>query len=62
MWLESIGVASGCGCKEINKYHHIIPSYFSCTCICFFCSNNPTFCSFFLMFFVLVYIYGSKEV
>ena len=54
MWLESIGVASGCGCKEINKYPHIIPNYFSCTCICFF--------AYFLKCFSFLYIYGSKEV
>ena len=49
VWMESIGVASGCGCKEMYKFPHITYPYFSC--ICFFCSSIPTFCSFKKMFF-----------
>ena len=30
MWVESMGVASGCGCKEVYRFLHITRS--SCTC------------------------------
>ena len=38
MWVESMGVASGCGCKEV------IPTPIVSV---LFCSSIPTFCSFF---------------
>ena len=41
--MESMGVASGCSCKEVYRYPHITYSYSSC--ICSFCSSIPTFCS-----------------
>ena len=50
MWL--VGVASGCGCKEVYRFPHITYPYSSC--ICSFCSSIPTFCSFKKMFFILV--------
>ena len=37
VWLEYMGVASGCGCKEVYRF----PIYIS-FCI-FFCSSIPTF-------------------
>ena len=40
--VESMGVASGCGCKEYIFPHTTYP-YSSC--ICSFCSSIPTFCS-----------------
>ena len=40
--VESMGVASGCGCKEYRFPHTTYP-YSSC--ICSFCSSIPTFCS-----------------
>ena len=42
--VESMGVATGCGCKEVYRFPHITYPYSSC--ICFFCSSIPTFCSF----------------
>ena len=39
-----MGVASGCGFKEIYRFPHTTYPYSSC--ICFFCSSIPTFCSF----------------
>ena len=39
MWVESMGVASGCGCKEV----YIFPYPYS-SCICSFCRSIPTFC------------------
>ena len=35
VWVESMGVASGCGCKEVYKFPHITS--------CIFCSSIPTF-------------------
>ena len=47
VWLEYMGVASGCGCKEVYRF----PIYIS-FCI-FFLQQHPNFCSFKKMFFVL---------
>ena len=52
MWVESMGVASRCGCKDVNRLPHITYPYSSC--ICFFFSSIPTFCSFKKMFSILV--------
>ena len=30
MWVESMGVASGCGCKAVYRYPHITYPYSSC--------------------------------
>ena len=42
--MESMGVASGCGCKELYRFHHIylIPTPLVSA---LFCSSIPTFCS-----------------
>ena len=32
MWVESMGVASGCGCKEVYRFPHITYPYSSCIC------------------------------
>ena len=42
VWVESMGVTSGCGCKEVYRFPHIIYPYSS-----LFCSSIPTFCSLF---------------
>ena len=39
-----MGVATGCGCKEVYRFPHTTYPYSSC--ICSFCSSIPTFCSF----------------
>ena len=49
-----MGVATGCGCKEVYRFPHTTYTYSSC--ICSFYSRIPTFCSFKKMFFVLVII------
>ena len=41
--MKYMGVATGCGCKEVYRLVSVL-----------FYSSIPTFCSFFLMFFVLV--------
>ena len=30
VWVESMGVASGCGCKEVYRFPHITYPYSSC--------------------------------
>ena len=53
-----MGVASGCGCKEVHVYIYnyidflilLIPTPLVSV---LFCSSIPTFCSFLKMFFVL---------
>ena len=32
MWVDSMGVASGCGCKEVYRFPHITYPYSSCIC------------------------------
>ena len=57
VWVESMGVASGCGCKEVYRFSHITYPYSPLVSV-LFCSSIPTFCSLFncKMFFVLVII------
>ena len=40
-----MGVASGCGCKEVYRYPHITPLV-SALVSALFCNCIPTFCSF----------------
>ena len=52
MWVESMGVATGCGCKEVYRFLHInIPTPLVSV---LFWGSIPTFCSFKKMFFILV--------
>ena len=39
-----MGVASGCGCKEVYRFPHITYPYSLVSVL--FCSSIPTFCSF----------------
>ena len=41
VWVESMGVASGCGCKEVYRFPHITYPYSSC--ICSFLQQHPYF-------------------
>ena len=43
-----MGVATGCGCKEVYRFPQTTYPYSSC--ICSFYSSIPTFCSFKKMF------------
>ena len=40
MWVKSMGVSSGCGCKEVYRFPHTTPLV-----SVLFCSSIP-FCSF----------------
>ena len=46
MRVESMGVASGCGCKEVYRFPHITYSYSSCICS-FFAASSLLFVHFF---------------
>ena len=48
VWVESMGVASGCGCKKVYRFPYMTYPYSSCICI--FCSNIPTFVHFLYVF------------
>ena len=47
-----MGVATGCGCKEVYRFPHTTYPYSSC--ICTFFKQHPYFFSFLKIFFVLV--------
>ena len=51
MWVESMGVASGCGCKEVYRFPHITP------CICSFLQQHPYFLFNFLKCFSFLFQY-----
>ena len=48
-----MGVATGCGCKEVYRFPHTTYPYSSCICS-FFLQQHPTFCSFKKKLFALV--------
>ena len=57
-------MSSGFGCKEVYRFPHITYPYSSC--ICSFCSNIPTFCSFLFIHVYTIYtqqnyIYTRKK-
>ena len=52
MWLESMGVATGCGCKEVYRFPHTTYPYSSCICSFFAAASLLFFVK--KIFFVLV--------
>ena len=52
-WVECMGVASGCGCKEVYHYIDFVILLIHTPLVSvFFCSSIPTFCSY-AFFYVL---------
>ena len=51
-WVESMGVATGCGCKKVYRFPHTTYPYSSC--ICSFLQQHPYFFFFFFNVFVLL--------
>ena len=49
-WVESMGVATGCGCKEVYRFPHTTYPYSSC--ICSFLQQHPYFL---FIFFISYY-------
>ena len=41
--VESMGVATGCGCKEVYRFPHTTYPYSSCIYICSFLQQHPYF-------------------
>ena len=41
VWVKYMGVATGCGCKEVYRFSHITYPYSSC--ICSFLQQHPYF-------------------
>ena len=54
-WVESMGVATGCGFKEIYRFPHTTYPYSSC--ICTFLQQHPYFFVHFVNVFTFLYIY-----
>ena len=53
MWVESMGVASGCGFKEVYRFPHI--TYIHSSCICsFFAAASLLFVHFVKWFSFLI--------
>ena len=52
--MKSMGVASGCGCKEVYRFPHITYPYSSC--IRYFLQQHPYFLKKNLMCFVLLHV------
>ena len=58
-WMESMGVASGCGCKEVYRFPHTTYPYSSC--ICSFLQQYPYFLFIFKNVFRSLYIFRAIE-
>ena len=56
-WVESMGVTTGCGFKEIYRFPHTTYPYSSC--ICTFLQQHPYFFVHFVNVFTFLYIYSS---
>ena len=53
VWLVGVGVANGCGCKEVYRFPHT--TYPNSSCICSFLQQqHPYFLFILKMIFVLV--------
>ena len=60
VWLECIGVVSGCCCKEVYRYLRNITYPYS-TCISsFFAAENLLLCSFFVLVYVIFVQYRKR--
>ena len=57
--MESMYVASVCGCKEVYRFPHI--TYLYSSCICSFLQQHPYFLFIFKMIFVIVYYNKQKH-
>ena len=53
--MESMGVVTGCGCKEVYRFPHSTYPYSSCNCS--FLQQHPYFLFIFLCFSFFIYIY-----
>ena len=54
--MESMSVASGCGCKEVYRFLNITYPYILLLYLLFFATASLLFCSLKKCFFVVVYV------
>ena len=54
VWVESMGVASGCGCKVVYRFPHITYPYSAC--ICSFLQQQPYFLLNYKIFFIIIFM------
>ena len=54
-----MGVATGCGCKEVYRFPHTTYPYSSC--ICSFLQQHPYFLFIFLMFSFLLKVQSMDD-
>ena len=52
MWVESMGVASGCGCKEVYRFPHFVSVLFFAAASLLFFHLKKCFSFLFRYFFV----------
>ena len=59
VWVEYMGVASGCGCKKVYRFPHTTYPYSSC--ICYFLQQHPYLkkrrFSFLFRYFFVIYVF-----
>ena len=53
MWVESMGVASGCGCKEVYRFPHITYPSILFLYLFFFAAASLLFVLFLICFLIL---------
>ena len=62
VWLECIGVVSGC-CKEVYRFpHNITYPYSTCITVAFLQQHPYFFCSLLKYFFILVIFINDKKI
>ena len=58
---QEVGVASGCGCKEVCRFHHTTYPYSSCIYLLFFAAASLLFVYFLKSFsFLFRYFFVIK--
>ena len=58
--MKCMGVATGCGCKEVYRFPHITYPYSSC--ICSFLQQHPHFLFFFKCFFGMLELLTKEKI
>ena len=61
VWIECIGVVSGCCCKEVYKFHHNLTYTYS-TCITSFLRQHSYFFVHFLNLFFCFSLFSRGEI
>ena len=59
VWVEFMGVDSGCGCKEVYRIPHIIYPYYSYIYLLFFAAASLFLFNFKMIFFLVPVLFGN---